>query len=365
MANDSTATVTQADMNALNNMPGVQIFVDVSSVQDVCSQWQSKINGLNINVEEIANSFKPLTSYGILTGYVSQLATAIASLLTSINTVTSTISNSSQQQSDADNTNGVGSQTTGGYTYTGGGSSYSSGSSTTGADNTGEDLGINPEDKIESISYQDYLGLSTEIFNILKDYNYDFNKLDDDVVFSKVKAAILSSSFISKELKDKLSRYPDSSLKTLLKLFNQNKTFDNFNVSSIEFVGNYASYLAAINNKSYEGYLSDNKVVYNDLYYANNAITFFDVASKKSNFSEILINAYAGADEKEVGKENLDAIKNIISYVAATKEKTAEDYLVNAKADDFKNIIEAGNLIEDLLKGDTDKIGSLVSNLTK
>ena len=364
MANDETAAVSQADINALNTIPGVQIFVNVSSVQDVCSQWSSKISGLNINVDEIANSFKPLTNYGILTGYISNLATAIASLLTSVNTVTSTISNSSQQQLGADNTNGVGSQTPGGYTYGGGGSSYSG--SSTETDNTQADLGINPEDQITSISYQDYLGLGTELFNILSAYNCDFSKLDDDVVFNKVKEAILSSSFISQELKDKLAKYSDTSLKEMLKLFNQNKTFENFSVDNIKFVESYVSYLAAINNKTYDGYLSSgNKIIYNDLYYTNNALAFIEVASKRSNFQEIISNAYTNGSESEVGKENLEAIKNVISYVAATKEMTPEDYINNCKVEDFKQAIAAGDLIEDLLKGDTDKIGKLISNLTK
>ena len=345
MANDETAVVSQADMNALNMLPGIDIFVNVSSVQEACSLWQGKINALNINVDAIANSFKPLTDYGILTGYISQLATAIASLLTSANTVTSTIASSSASQGNADITNGVGSQNLGTYNYGNGNNNYNGGQSTD-ADNTGEDLTINPEDKIDSISYQDYLGLGTELFNILKDYSGDFNKLDDDVVFSKVKAAILSSSFISAELRDKLSRYPDTTLKALLKLFNQNKTFDSFTTSSIEFVGNYVSYLAAINNKSYDGYLSDNKVVYNDLYYTDNALAFIEVASKRSNFKDLLLNAFDGANATDVGEENIKAIRNVISYVAATKEKTPEEFITNCKVEDFKEPLEAINLLD-------------------
>jgi len=365
MANDSSATVSQADMSALNTIPDVQIFVDVSSVQDVCSQWQSKISGLNINVDEIANSFKPLTNYGILTGYVTQLATAIASLLSSVSTVTSTISASSQAHDDGDKTDINGNQNPGQYDYGGGTNTYGGGVNTD-ADNTDADLTINPEDRIDSISYQDYLGMGVALVNILKAYDFDFGKLDDDVVFKKVKELLLSSSFISQELKDKLAKYPDTTLKEVIKLMNQNKTFELFTKDNIEFVHDYVTYLASINNKSYDAYLSsDNKVVYNDLYYTNNALTYIEVASKRSDFKDLLLSAFDGSNVSELGENNVKAIRNVLSYMATKNNKTPEEFITSCSANDFSKVFAGGDLMVDLLKGDTDKLTKVISELTK
>jgi len=206
--------------------------------------------------------------------------------------------------------------------------------------------------------------MATALTSILKEYNFDFNKLDDDVVFQKVKAALLSSSFISAELKEKLSKYPDSSLKSMLKLLNQNKTFDNFTTENIDFVVQYVVHLAKLNNTTYDAYLAgDKKVVYNDIYYTNNALAFFDYAFKQSSSKELILNAFDGKYTTELGEPSVKAIRNVISFLASQKGQTSEQFISSCSSKDFEKAISAGFLTQELLQGDTDKLPKIISEL--
>ena len=364
MASTDEIVLSQADLDALNTVPAVDIFVNVSSVADVCSQWQSKIDGLNIDVDKIASTFQPLTSYGILTNYVTGLSTAIASLLQSVKTVTTTISNSSNSHSDSEN--GIDTYDSSGSGYnTGSGYSAYSGSGTE-ANNSGANTETPAtEAEISSITYQDYIGLATILYSIAKANNIDFSSLTNDTVFEKVKSTLLSSKFLTKDLRDKLATLSDSSLKSMIKLMNQNGTFENFTVDNVEFVEQYLTKLAKMNNTDLNGYINSSKsLVYNEMYYLNNALTYIEVASKTKNFNAILSNVLDGSDIGDMGEANAIAIRNVINLVADQNKKSAEDFVTSCSVNDFKKAINAGYLVNDLLYSNTGDFQSVLSTLT-
>ncbi len=362
MADD--VVLSTGDLETLNAVPAVDIFVNVSSINDVCNTWKSRIDGLDLDAEKIAAAFKPLTGYGILVNYVTGLTTAIASLLQSVNTVISTISGSSSDHDNSENNidtdNGNGS----GYNYGNGSSGYNgSGSS---VDNSGSDVNINPDDVIQSISYADYIGLSTLLYSILKNNNVDVSKLDDASTFAKVKQLLLSSKFISKELKEKLAKYSDTSLKEMIKLMAQNGTFENFTTSNVEIVKTYLTYLAKMNGKSYSDYVgssSNKSVIYNDMYYFNNALTYIEAASKSQHMHTVLQNVLDGKDVSTMGEKNVTAIRNVINMLADSKGKSAEDFANTCTVSDLKGVIDAGYLVNDLLLGDTSNLQQVLLTL--
>ena len=365
MASTDEIVLSQSDMATLEAVPAVQIFVNVSSVSDVCSQWQSKIDGLNIDVDKIASTFQPLTSYGILTNYVTGLSTAVASLLQSVKTVTSTISNSSNSHNDSENgINTYDGGQNGNYSYGSGYSGYSGTESS--INNSDEDTNINTEAQIDSISYQDYIGLSTILYSICKAYNIDFSSITNDTVFEKVKSTLLSSSFLTKDLKDKLATLQDSTLKQMIKLMVQNGTFENFTTTNVEFIEQYFTRLAKLNGSNLSTYIGSSKsVVYNDMYYLNNALTYIEVASKSKNFNSILSGVLDGTGVGDMGDENAKAIRNVINLVAGQNNKSAEDFVQSCSVNGFKNAISSGYLVSDLLVSDTSELQSVLTTLTQ
>jgi hypothetical protein len=364
MASTDEIVLSQADLDTLNTVPSIDIFVNVSSVADVCSQWQSQIDGLNIDVDKIASTFKPLTSYGILTNYITGLSTAIASLLQSVKTVTTTISNSSNSHNDSENGINTYDSSGSGYT-TGSGYNTYSGSSTE-ANNSGANTETPAtEAEISSITYQDYIGLATILYSIAKANNIDFSSLTNDIVFEKVKSTLLSSKFLTKDLRDKLATLSDSSLKSMIKLMNQNGTFENFTVDNVEFVEQYLTKLAKMNNTDLNGYINSSKsLVYNEMYYLNNALTYIEVASKTKNFNAILRGVLDGSDIGDIGDANAIAIRNVINLVADQNKKSAEDLVNSCSVNDFKKAINAGYLVNDLLYSNTGECQSVLSTLT-
>ncbi len=357
------AAVTSEDQSALSSLPDQTITVNVAAISDLCSQWQAKIDALNIDVDKVANSFKPLTNYGILTNYVTGLSTALAAILQSVKTITTTIGNSSGQHDESENVN-PGDTYAGPYGNSPPGGNYQDPG--TGVDNGDDNLDIDPNDRIESLTYQDYLGLSTLLYNFFKKTGIDLSNLDDET-YKKIKDLILSSDFISAELKEKLGKLPDSYIKSLLKLMDQNKTFENFTKPNVEFLEEYIGKLANINKTTVDKYLTDtaNKsVVFNDLYYLNNAITYLDVASKQSNVGEILQNVLDGKNVDTMGEKNADAIRNLISFLADKKKLSNEEFVKKVTRDDLKTVIDAGYLVNDVIRSDTDSLQKLLKTLT-
>ena len=159
----------------------------------------------------------------------------------------------------------------------------------------------------------------------------------------------------------------------MIKLMAQNGTFENFTTSNVEIVKTYLTYLAKMNGKSYSDYVgssSNKSVIYNDMYYFNNALTYIEAASKSQHMHTVLQNVLDGKDVSTMGEKNVTAIRNVINLVADqnkksadSKGKSAEDFANTCTVSDLKGVIDAGYLVNDLLLGDTSNLQQVLLTL--
>ena len=214
-------------MSNINELPEEEIYVN-TSVGDVCQSLKNKVSSLNLSAERIHNDFKVFTDNGILTNYVTCLATAVNSISATIDSISSTINQSASNQVDLDNQYNTGivdgtvitgqppelspvvvspedstsSYTGGSYTggtTTGGSSSVSTG--TTVQKITVDDIKVDSD--LSVISLTDLALISAELLTMIgKNKDCTLNAiLDDEDLLNELKKSILQNVNIGSDVR--------------------------------------------------------------------------------------------------------------------------------------------------------------------
>ena len=59
---------------------GSTMQINTTEMKNICSTFNSKVSSIDLGSVDVAGSFEPFTSQGILTGYVSSLKDALTSI---------------------------------------------------------------------------------------------------------------------------------------------------------------------------------------------------------------------------------------------------------------------------------------------
>lgn len=127
---------------------GSTMQINTTEMKNICSTFNSKVSSIDLGSVDVAGSFEPFTSQGILTGYVSSLKDALTSISENCTNISSILNNLASTQEEIDNNgkdaadsnlfgNNSNGNNTGGRTGGGGGGTHS-----TGTDNGGSTVGL-------------------------------------------------------------------------------------------------------------------------------------------------------------------------------------------------------------------------------
>ena len=362
----SETDTSSADKATLDSLSSNEMTINAASVNELCTEWNSKVASLDLSGDKIASALKPLTDFGILVNYVAGLSNAIDSLTQSVATLCTTLKNSSDQHTDSESGYDSGGTSSGGTSYSTSGGTHSDTTPTTEADNTDLEPTLDPTDvTIDSLSIQDYLGLSTELYSICKEKGMTLTELLNSDYISEVKEKLLSSSFISDDVKNVIRNLDVDALKILLKSM-KGDTIAEFNEDDINYVKEYYKLVADKANIKYTDLLEDNKnkeLVYNELYYYSRACEFFDLISGDSNFKNSLTEVYTNDDNGILSDNIRSAIIKLVDVVAAKNNKTSEEFLKTCTSKDFEKVTQTLNVTTDFLNSDTDQLQGLLQKL--
>lgn len=131
--------------------------INTTEINNICSEFNSKVSSIDLGSIDVAGAFEPLTSQGILTSYVSSLKDALTSISENCTNISSILSNLANTQQEIDNSGKDGAESNyfgnnngnsngnsnGNRNYTGGGGGGGNHSTSTnnGQSNIGVDSG--------------------------------------------------------------------------------------------------------------------------------------------------------------------------------------------------------------------------------
>ena len=78
------------------------IVMNFVSIEELCSEWNSKIVALDLTGDRVIKGLERFTSYGINEKYASSLATAVNSLTLTMSEVITAIKNATNKQKELD-----------------------------------------------------------------------------------------------------------------------------------------------------------------------------------------------------------------------------------------------------------------------
>ena len=117
--------------------------INTTEINNICSEFNSKVSSIDLGSIDVAGAFEPLTSQGILTSYVSSLKDALTSISENCTNISSILSNLASTQEGIDDAGKKNADTTyfGNDTGNGNGNGNGNGSSTSGNHSTGTNNG--------------------------------------------------------------------------------------------------------------------------------------------------------------------------------------------------------------------------------
>lgn len=82
---------------------GSTMSINTTEINNICSEFNSKVSSIDLGSIDVAGAFEPLTSQGILTSYVSSLKDALTSISDNCTNISSILSNLANTQQEIDN----------------------------------------------------------------------------------------------------------------------------------------------------------------------------------------------------------------------------------------------------------------------
>ena len=379
--------LSTSDAATLAELSDKEIFLNVSSINDLCSSWNSRVTALNLTADRVNSDFSTFVSYGILDNYIKCLATAINSLTATISQVNTQINSTKNNQVDVDyqysggnnynnnygsNSNGSGS---GGNSYGSSGGNHSNTSSNTQVNNNNHNTNIgggSSTTPVNGITDNDYLGISTELFSIATATNSLLgNLLSDETQSTVIKEKLLGSVNISDELKGVInSMEPEVLRQTLKSMYDNGLLKDTMSADSISYLYKYLEKVAVLNNISVSDLISNS--THKDLLYSsiedyNAAVGHLDKLANNSIIAvrNNLLQIYDGDQIQDLNKNVVDSVRNVLDILSENND-TSYEYLLNNGAE-IRNAVStvssAKDFVGSLAGTDSTKVQNVVSSL--
>ena len=321
------------DLMNLNSLPEKEIFLNSASITDLCSNWKSRVNNLNLTSERITSSaLRYFSSYGILENYCVSLSTAINSIILTINNINDSINNSKNSQIMVDESYSNNKVINNDYTTNSVNNSYRKANTT--VNNNFYNASINSNQMgVNDFNLIDYIGISVVLSKFLSASNSTFfDIVNDDIKIENVKKELLNSINITDELKKSLLNMDISALKQILVKLYSSGNINLINSENIEFLNSYFTKIANINNIDYNSLISNaenQQLLYNNFNYFNNALNYIDSISSDNvfRFREKILNIYEGKNIYNLDSNSVSALKTIIDVVAENNNTSSEQIL--------------------------------------
>ena len=380
-----------SDDATLAELSDKEIFLNVSSISDLCSSWNSRVNALNLTADRVNSDFSTFVSYGILENYIKCLATAINSLTATISQVNTQINNTKNNQVDVDyqysggnnnsgtNYNGSnssgGSNNYGGSNYTSSGGNHSNTSSNTSVNNNNHNTNIgvgSSTTPVNGITDNDYLGISTELFSIATSTNTLLgNLLSDEKQATVIKEKLLASVNISDELKNVItSMEPEVLRQTLKSMYSNGLLKDSMSSDSISYLYKYLEKVAALNEISVSELITNSthkELLYSSINDYNAAVGHLDKLANNSIIAvrNNLLQIYDGDQIQDLNKNVVDSVRNVLDILSENND-TSYEYLLNNGAE-IRNAVgtvsSAKDFVGSLAGTDSTRVQNVVSSL--
>lgn len=342
---DISSYVSSEESATLSSLSEKEIFLNVSSITDLCSTWNSRITSLNLTAERVASDFKVLTSYGIVENYITSLSTAVNFLTQNVNQVSQKINDTKEQQVTVDNSySEYKSSDSYNYSTDSGNNSYTG--TNTSVNNNTLDTNVNHESNLGTLNYQDYLGLSSSLSSIVSNSNLSLEELIATVDnASMIKEELLKSFGISDELKAIITAMDPEVLLIALKALYANGALEMPDSSVVQYLYDYLERVASLNNISLSSLITDtnNKdLLYNSINYYNDAVEHFNKISNNGIISirSDLLRIYDGDNIGDMNSEVVNSVRSVIDIMASSSNSSYEYLLNNGKLiEDTVNVV--------------------------
>ena len=330
-----------------SGLSDVTLEVQPDNINDVCSQWQSKILSANLSSIDIAGTFAPLTNAGVGTSYIPSLQTAFAQAESMILSVINTIQNAANEQAGIDENQNQGQQSYGGG-YSGGGGGgkrKKSGDATEGvvpaatiptidpvevpsddqtdADNTDKKVEINTEfvNKISALDSESYIKFMTVLGSIANGNLLEL--IADENSASDLKKKLLESPNLDADLKKIISEMDENELQVTLQSILTSETAVSDLSKSIIY--NYTESLANDTN------LTILKVS-KEVQFFNQVDELFNTVNTlvtKENLQQNVLSIYDGDGVAELGESSVSFVRSVVDSLSKINNATYEDLLTD------------------------------------
>ncbi len=348
---DFSSTVT-GDTTA-SSLSDVTLEVEPDNINDVCSQWQSKILAANISSIDIAGTFSPLTNVGVGTAYIPSLQTAFSQAEALILSVSNTIKGAAEDQAGIDNQY----QSQDQNSYRGGNSSgggHKSGKKTsdttstsisaaiptiepveipddsqTGTDNTDKKVEINTDfvNRISELDATSYIKFMTALGSIANGNLLEL--LVDENSASNLKKKLLESPNLDADLKKVISEMDENELQVTLQSILTSETAISDLSKSIIY-----NYTESLSNDTNLTILKVSK----EVQFFNQVDELFNTVNTlitKENLQQNLLSIYDGNGVAELGEKSVSFIKTVVESLSKMNNLTYEQLLTD-KANEKK-----------------------------
>lgn len=329
-----SSTISNNDFATLNSLSDKDIVLNVSSINDLCSTWKSRVSSLDLSSDRVTSSFQVFTSYGILDNYIVSLATAINSVISAINQISNSINATKDQQLNIDNVySAYSASNSSNYSASNGSNSNVSVGST--GNNNEYDLSVDANIAFDSLEIQDYTIMALLLSSVtsFSESNLDA-MLNNDSILTEIKTRLLSFSNVSDELKELLLNMDNATFKQSLKSIVVNNKVTLINKNSIAFLYTYLTTLASVSGQDINSLVDDplnRDILYDEINYFNTAIDYISsISDKGDDFVKAeLFSIYDGNGIASKDTNVVSSVRSLIEVLSRSNNITSEKLLDN------------------------------------
>lgn len=367
---DISSYVSSEESAILSSLSEKEIFLNVSSITDLCFTWNSRITSLNLTAERVASDFKVLTSYGIVENYITNLSTAVNFLTQNVNQVSQKINDTKEQQVIVDNSYSE-YKSSDNYNYSTDSVNNSYTGTNTSVNNNTLDANVNHESNLGTLNYQDYFGLSSSLSSIVSNSNISLEELIATVDnASMIKEELLKSFGLSDELKTIITAMEPEVLLIALKALYANGALEMPDSSVVQYLYYYLERVASLNNISLSSLITDtnNKdLLYNSINYYNDAVEHFNKISNNGIIfiRSDLLRIYDGDNIGNMNSEVVNSVRSVIDIMASSSNSSYEYLLNNGKLieDNVRVVSDSKPFINSLVDCDAASLQGILNAL--
>ena len=335
-----------------NELSDVTLEIKVNNLNEVCSQWESKILSIDLSSIDVTSAFSPLTNVGVGTSYIPSLKTALDKAESLVLSVSKTIKESLSDQEDVDdkyknenrnrnNRSGNSNRNSNSNSSSNSNNNSNNAAMNSEVDNKTKNIEINKNfvDKVNSLEDEKYIQLMTALGAISNGNLLQY--LVDENYATELKKIVLASQNIDQELRQMILEMDENELQvTLQSIFTDNNLISD---ASKNIIYTYTENLA---NKSNVDMIKVTKTAqfYNNV---DDILSTVNELKNKEDLQKNVSDVYDGDVSKDVSSESIEFVRTAVEEIAKNNNISAEEILSDSsKADILKN--ELSTLTKDL-----------------